>query len=230
MYCIKCGVELAESEKRCPLCNTIVFNPEIEIDEVEKQYPVSKYPIGALKPSAWLFIATAISLFSLAIVFACDFNINNTITWSGIVAGALLVVYSAVVLPFWFTKPNPTIFVPVWFLVVGLFLCNLNFTFGGSWFLTFAFPIVGGLGVITTAMVTLWHYLKKGRLFIVGGAVILYGLLILLMEFLMYVTFQMPIIWWSLFPLSVFFLLGAVLIFLGISRPAREAIERKFFF
>ena len=26
MYCIKCGVELADSEKVCPLCGTRVFH------------------------------------------------------------------------------------------------------------------------------------------------------------------------------------------------------------
>lgn len=30
MYCIKCGVKLADSEKKCPLCNTIVCHPEFE--------------------------------------------------------------------------------------------------------------------------------------------------------------------------------------------------------
>ena len=29
MYCIKCGVELADSEKRCPLCGTPVFHPDL---------------------------------------------------------------------------------------------------------------------------------------------------------------------------------------------------------
>ena len=28
MYCIKCGVELADSEKSCPLCQTPVFHPQ----------------------------------------------------------------------------------------------------------------------------------------------------------------------------------------------------------
>ena len=29
MYCVKCGVELADSEKKCPLCGTPVFHPDI---------------------------------------------------------------------------------------------------------------------------------------------------------------------------------------------------------
>ena len=39
MYCIKCGVELADSEKKCPLCGTVVFNPELSRPDGEPQYP-----------------------------------------------------------------------------------------------------------------------------------------------------------------------------------------------
>ena len=28
MYCIKCGVKLADTEKKCPLCGTVVYHPE----------------------------------------------------------------------------------------------------------------------------------------------------------------------------------------------------------
>ena len=27
MYCVKCGVELADSQRVCPLCGTRVFHP-----------------------------------------------------------------------------------------------------------------------------------------------------------------------------------------------------------
>ena len=39
MYCIKCGVELKDSEKRCPLCGTPVFHPDIKQPKGEKPYP-----------------------------------------------------------------------------------------------------------------------------------------------------------------------------------------------
>ena len=29
MYCVKCGVELADSQRVCPLCGTRVFHPDI---------------------------------------------------------------------------------------------------------------------------------------------------------------------------------------------------------
>ena len=39
MYCIKCGVELADSEKVCPLCGTRVYHPDIEIKTTEPPFP-----------------------------------------------------------------------------------------------------------------------------------------------------------------------------------------------
>ena len=39
MYCIKCGVELADSEKVCPLCGTRVFHPDLPLPDGEAPYP-----------------------------------------------------------------------------------------------------------------------------------------------------------------------------------------------
>ena len=39
MYCIKCGVELADSEKVCPLCGTRVFHPDLPQAQGEPPYP-----------------------------------------------------------------------------------------------------------------------------------------------------------------------------------------------
>ena len=39
MYCIKCGVELKDSEEKCPLCGTVVFHPDMKRPDGEKPYP-----------------------------------------------------------------------------------------------------------------------------------------------------------------------------------------------
>ncbi|MBQ9746682.1 MAG: hypothetical protein IJW21_07645, partial [Clostridia bacterium] len=73
-------------------------------------------------------------------------------------------------------------------------------------------------------------YLRRGKLFIFGGATIAFGLFMLLVEFLLCVTFEgVRFIGWSLYPLITLVILGGLLIFLGICRPARENMERKFF-
>ena len=80
-----------------------------------------------------------------------------------------------------------------------------------------------------TTPVVLLRYIKKGRLYILGGTLMALGAVMLLVEFLMMLTFRMPYVGWSVYPLIALFLLGGMLIFLAICRPARESMERRFF-
>lgn len=74
------------------------------------------------------------------------------------------------VLPLWFKRPNPVIFVPVDFAAIILYLLYIDLATGGHWFLTFAFPVAGSIGVLITTMVALLRYVRRGYLYIFGGA------------------------------------------------------------
>ena len=39
MYCINCGVKLADSEKVCPLCETKVYHPELPVRFTQPPFP-----------------------------------------------------------------------------------------------------------------------------------------------------------------------------------------------
>lgn len=230
MYCIKCGVELADTEKTCPLCGTVVFHPDFPREERESLYP----PVSNsnLQVSRWgtLVIISTVFLLPMLITLLCDLQISGGVTWSGYVAGALLVGYVICVLPYWFKRPNPVIFVPCGFAAVGLYVLYINLVTGGEWFLSFAFPVIGYVALVVTAVVTLLRYVKRGGLYIFGGALIAMGCLMPLMEFLINITFgTKKFLMWSFYPLIVLALLGGMLIFLAICRPARESMERKFF-
>ena len=42
-YCVNCGVELDNSVKQCPLCNTMVINPRVtEVRDIENSFPQEK--------------------------------------------------------------------------------------------------------------------------------------------------------------------------------------------
>ena len=77
---------------------------------------------------------------------------------------------------------------------------------------------------------TLQRYVRRGRLFVYGGAVAAIGAFFPIIELLLYITFD-PIgfLGWSFYPMGGLILFGVFLIFLGICRPAREMMERKFF-
>ncbi len=230
MYCIKCGVKLADTEKKCPLCNTAVYHPEFSQAEGIPLYPKNKMPKGDHSSKALHGAVIILFFIPLLICFFADMSPDGMLGWFGYVAGASVVVYVVFALPLWFRKPNPVIFVPCDFAVAALYLLYINLVTDGNWFLSFALPVVGGIGIITCTVITLSRYLKRGKLYIFGGAFMALGAFMLLMEFLLTITFDLQFVGWSIYPLVVLFLFGGLLIYLGISASAREMIERKLFF
>lgn len=229
MYCIKCGVKLADTEKSCPLCGTVCFHPDISRPKEEPLYPTQTYPAQQVSPTGVMSALTVLFLIPVLITLLIDLRINARITWSGYAAGAIGLAYEIFLLPGWFRKPNPVIFVPCGFAALGLYLLYINLHVDGNWFLTFAFPLVGGLCIIFTTLITLLRYVKKGKLFIFGGCTLALGIFMPVVEFLTILTFDHPSVAWSVYPFVALVLLGGYLIFLGINRSAREAMERKFF-
>lgn len=230
MYCIKCGVELADTEKMCPLCGTRVYHPDLQQPESEPMYPANRIPVNPKATKLLPILMTVLCIATVLVVLLCDLQIHRAVTWSGVVIGALLTGYVALILPTWFRRPNPVIFVPCAVGALILYLLYLSVSTEGGWFLSFAFPVAGGFGLILTALVTLLRYVQRGRLYTVGGAIMVQGGFMLLVEYLLCLTFDLPLTGWSLYPLLAMFLLGGFLIFLAICHPVREAMERKFFF
>ena len=231
MYCIKCGVELADSEKSCPLCQTPVFHPLLTRPEVESLYPANENTPRKIRPWGLLILVTALLFLLPSIVtILIDLQIRGSITWSGYVVGALQMIYVVAVLPTWFHRPNPVIFVPCDFVAAGLYLLYINLVTEGHWFLTFAFPVLGGFGLIVTTVVTLSRYIHRGRLYVFGGAAITLGLFMPVMELLLNHTFHRArFLGWSLYPLSALVILGIILLVVALCKPVRESFGKRFF-
>lgn len=230
MYCVKCGVKLADDLTACPLCGTRAYHPDLERGLADGQYPREKYPQKQKRSLVGQSIFSILYLLPLLIVPLCDLQINGHVTWSGYVTGAVLLSYVILVLPTWFAKPNMVIFVPCDFAAAVLYLLYINFATGGNWFLSLAFPVAGGIGLIVTAVVVLTKYVPKGNLYTFGGAFISLGGFMPLIEWLINDTFDLPkFMGWSLYPLIVLAVLGGILIYLAINRTARETLERKIF-
>ena len=78
MYCVKCGVELADSEKKCPLCGTPVFHPDIPRNLSDPPFP----PDRRIRPedvnrSGILFVLT------VALSFVVFSLLANSFNWAG---------------------------------------------------------------------------------------------------------------------------------------------------
>lgn len=231
MYCVRCGVELADSEEKCPLCATRVYHPDLERELTEPPFPAERLPQVKGGRAGLLFVATMLLLLPVIVCLLCDWHINGEVIWSGYVAGGILVAYVASLLPLWFRRPNPVIFVPCAFATVLALLLYVNWKTDGDWFLSLAFPVTGGIALIITAVVALMRYVPRGWLYIFGGAFLLLGGFSMLIEFLVNFTFGIEnALFWSFFPLSAFAILGAVLLTVAICRPLRESLRKKLFF
>ncbi|MGN0634555.1 MAG: DUF6320 domain-containing protein [Oscillospiraceae bacterium] len=231
MYCIKCGVELADSEEKCPLCFTRVYHPDIERKLAPPLFPETaesrKQTVSRLGA---LFIITSIFALGVLLPLICNLSINKEITWSGYVIGAVMLTYIIVVLPIWFKRPNPVVFVPCDFAACALYLLYIDLFTQGGWFLSFALPVTAGIALITTAVVALCRYVRRGYLYIFGGATILTGFYSLLIEALLNVTFlKSGRIVWSVYPLICCFVIGMGLIVIAICPSLRRTLEKKFF-
>lgn len=231
LYCVKCGVELAEAERVCPLCDTKVYHPDLPLPSGETSYPVGSIPVyETLNRRGLMFVITIGYLILMLIPTLCDLHLNGGVSWSGYVMGGALLHYICFALPAWFRAPNPVIFVPSGFAAVIVYLLYIDLVGGGGWFLPFAFPVAGVFCLLVTTVVALCKYVKQGYLYIFGGSLIALGGIAILIEFLLYITFgiatRLP---WSVYPFVVCFLVGLALIVIAICKPLRKTLRKKFF-
>ena len=234
MYCVKCGAKLSEGQTVCPICETKVYHPDIQIIE-KSTYPKIPFESEEFNTKGLMFVLTMIFLVPLILPVILELSWHSDVSWSGYVAGGTIIFYFSLIMPWWFKKPNPVIFVPISFaLSIGLllFICYKTGGFAQeiNWFMSFAFPVAGSLGIIATAATAVLHYVKKGCLFTVGGMLIALGMWSVLLEFDIRTTFNVhPGFYWSLAPLTVLSVIGLMLIVIGIVKPLKDSLRRIFF-
>ncbi len=230
MYCIKCGVELADSEKKCPLCGTVVYHPEIKQTEVKTPYPPYENKEVKVNPKGVLLVISIFFGLVALLALIIDLKINSSPIWSGFAVGGLTVAYVLFVFPLWFKIANPVICSAVDFVAIALLLFYINFQTGGSWFLTLALPLTGCAALIIVGMIALVHYVRCGYLYIFGGALIAEGLYIVLIEVLINCTFGFEQKFlWSIYPLISCVAIGIMMIVIAICKPLRQILHKKFF-
>ena len=229
MYCINCGVKLADSQRTCPLCQTEPIRYLEQRKWESGSYPQNRQPDVRPKSGAVNGCILTFFLICAVVTGLVDLQTDKKLSWFGFAAGGMLLAYVVFALPLWFQKPNPVIFVPCSFGAACLYLLYMDLATTGTWFLPFAFPVTAAFGLLATAAVTLLRYIHGGRLYIIGGGFIALGGMLLLVESLLVSAFERRFVGWSLYPLFVLFLLGGLLIFLAINKTAREVMERKFF-
>ena len=229
MYCIKCGARLSDGQTVCPICETRVYHPDFTVEE-HSTYPKIPFKSEAFNRTGLMFAITILMLIPLFLPLILELGWKGEVSWSGYVAGGVLLFYVTFILPCWFHHPNPVIFLPSSFAGAALYLYYIAYMCEGDWFFSFALPLTGAVALIACAVVALFRYLRCGRLYVVGGAFIAVGLFALLVEFLLRASLSISFaIMWSIAPLTVFSIIGVLFIVVAIVKPFKESLRRIFF-
>jgi hypothetical protein len=230
MYCVQCGVKLADGEESCPLCGTPVMSPELVSVDPHPKYS-DRYPRETEHGKyALLGFLTAVAAVVCIVSLTVCLKHYGGVRWSGYVMLGVAFGWTAFILPFWFRRPNPFIFLTLDFAAACgylLYICLYNRM---SWFLSFAFPVTVLLCVLTLTGVALFMNVKKDRIFVAGGLFIATGGSCMLAELFAHITFRTPMFLWSLYCVSFFGAMGLFLIIAGMIPPLRAFLERKLFY
>ena len=147
-YCVNCGVELGESERRCPLCGTEVLNPAAPYNEnAESPFPSSAERVThravRMITAQVLSLLLVIPVLSLLIADLLD---RGGLNWSLLPVAAIGFVFLAVIFPCLLRKPPVWLFIILGTVETAAFLFVIWVLVGGKWLWLFALPLTALVG------------------------------------------------------------------------------------
>lgn len=225
---MKCGAKLGEREIKCPLCGFDL--PKLSPQQEKSLYPRTARPREREDFKGLLLFFTLLLCGGGGAVLAMDLSVVGGISFSAWVLFGILLFYVAFLLPRWFKRPNPVIFLPVFCVCFLGLLWYLDFFYGSGWFFPLVLPLVGGFFLLLETVVTLVRYVRNGKLYIYGGFFIGIACLSFASELAGRAFFDLPVcLTWSMIPLILFFIVGCGLIVIALVPSFRAYVQRRFF-
>lgn len=233
-YCVNCGVELSNTEKRCPLCDTEVVNPASPWQEPStRPYPQRAELI--MKHIDRRYVASIIGMFILIpvlVTLISDLFAGGGITWSAYVIGAGAMLYVWVVLPLAAKRFHRLTFLALDCLMIVLYLWLIATMTGGGWFIPVALPIAISA---TGALLALVYIFRRGRGKFVLVRIALIFVALAAVSILTEVSVSMNLygvieLSWSLYVLIPCAVLAAVLMILESRKKFKEEVKKRLFY
>ncbi len=161
-YCVKCGVELADSANACPLCNTAVILPENMLHgnmagKADALYPDRLQRGMKLHPNLVtgkpvVLMATFLLAIPFLITLLVDVRGNGGITWSFYPMMSLILVWLMLAYPALLKRHTVAVAFTVDALATAAFLVSLDYYADGvpgwSWYPALALVLVWLSGLL----------------------------------------------------------------------------------
>jgi len=236
-YCVECGVKLDDSCNRCPLCQTLVINPN---DYEQKDFvpkATSPFPItrGEVEPSDKTDFAILLSVILGTTALTCfllNWLVFHGTWWSFYIIGICAVLWVLIFPPITYKKITIYSYLLMDYVSITLFLLLISIQFSnGSWFFPIALPIITGLFILICLIL---FFLKRFRVSFLSTAlyiIISIGIFCATIEIALDRYFHGKIaLSWSAVVLAVVLLISLALTTILSKPKLRNSFRKRFHF
>ncbi|MBO4847619.1 MAG: zinc ribbon domain-containing protein [Clostridia bacterium] len=232
-YCVNCGVELNESERRCPLCGVEVINPAKPYSpNAERPFPASAENVThrAVRVIAAKVLSLLLAIPFISVLLA-DLVKDGRLTWSLIPAGCIALFFMAAVFPCLFRRPRVWLFILFGTLETAAFLFGLYMLLGGNWYFLFALPVTLLTGAFVIGCQLMLGSKKASLPLKMIIVLVLAAVFVLVLQMLIELHLKSRIHFdWSLYAAVACAMLAVVVLIVGSLIRKRENVRKKLFF
>ncbi len=230
-YCVNCGVELAPSEKHCPLCGVEVMNPADPWREPSKRpYPKTlEKVIERVDRRYGAGLVSILLLIPLLVSVLTNMLTDPRSPWSLYVAGALICIFVIVLLPLVLGGKHLFVSLAADFAAVTLYVLMICLLTGGNWFFRLGLPLCFSVfAAVFVCAFTVGHV--RAPLVQCAVIVTVAGLLTVAVEgsIALYLALRFPS--WSLLALVPCLMISALLMYIESHNRLKDQIKRRLFY
>lgn len=232
-YCVNCGVELDQTAKHCPLCNTPVLNPrELVPKEGRTPFPKDKGSVEVVKRKDLGILITTLALATAITCGLLNLLVFSANLWSLAVIGVCVILWVILEPVVIYTKQPIYLSLLYDGLAVSAYLYMLTFMVErNDWFFGLGLPIVAFVTLIAEIMAVCIRKLPRSFLtislyLITAIALVCVGLEILIDR---YLSGNIALSW-SAVVLTVCAIVDIAIITLLSRRRLRNAVRRRLHF
>lgn len=231
-YCVNCGVELGEAEKKCILCDCEVVNPKENVKkEVIPKYP-TKTDIQTAKDNRKIY-AGIISVFFLlpsAVSVVLNILYYNKTMWSIYVCGAFFILWVFIIPPVIFKNISGYLFLLFDYAAIAIFLLVIEKTITETeFFLTFALPVATFIWLYSELCVFLYNKKILYGFRFPGTGLIFTGSLSMIIDVLINLNInERFFVSWSVLVAIPTFMIGILFFLIEENIYIKEELKKRF--
>ncbi len=230
-YCVQCGVELAASEMRCPLCGVPVQNPAAPPDpNAPRPYPPPAESLEEKGSRRYAVVLGSILLgLPAALCLLVNLLLGGRITWSAYVVGALGMLWVCILSPVVLRRAVLPFCIAADSAALALYLLLIYLWSGrGGWYLPLALPLVvlcGALLLLTVEVLVRAKLRLLQKISVVlGGVILLVGGIEVVCDLYSQSTIRLT---WSPFVMLPCLAIALLLFEIDHNEAVKEQIRRR---